>query len=162
MIVPTRKNIAVIGLGSPNGDDQIGWQVVDRLASMGFDSVQFQKINNAIDVLPFLETSDHVHLVDAAVGMPSKTLFRKLSYSDPQERKLIQEVPTPDTHDIGPYLILRLAESLEKPTEHVTLWIGNGSTFGRREEMSETGQHAADACVGALIVELCDARDVIY
>jgi hydrogenase maturation protease len=162
MIVSTEKNVAVVGIGSPNGDDQLGWLVVDRLASLGFNSVVFEKLHNPVDILPFLDNYDSVHLVDAAIGMPAKMLYRRLSYSNPHDRNAIQEVPITDCHDIGVDLVLRLAESLEKRTDHVTLWIGNGESFKPMQPISKAGKQAADACVGAITVELCDARDVLY
>ena len=70
--------VRVIGLGSPFGDDRIGWQVVALLVEdslpAGADAVSCE--NPGRDLLPLLDGMPHVILVDAlrGAGRPGEIL----------------------------------------------------------------------------------------
>ena len=157
---PSMPRIAVIGIGSFNGDDQFGWQVVDCLERLSLHWIQWRKVQNPIDLLPPLSECDQAHIVDVAIGLPPPSLFKKLNFSQPRDREIIKEIPSRSSHDIGVYQTLRLAESLRKRTDHVTLWVGSGQSFNPLAAMSSIASRSVDACVGQLAEELCDARNV--
>lgn len=150
----------IIGIGSPHGDDQFGWTVVDHLASLNDADVKLHKISNPVDLIPELEAYERVILIDASVGLPQLTPFMRLDYADLVDRKLVQEMPSQSTHDVGLYLALRMAESLCKKTSHVSLWIGRGKSFAPMSKMNSTTAMAATDCAAAIAKELCDARNV--
>ena len=150
----------IIGIGSPHGDDQFGWVVIDELATMDSGDAILRKINSPVDLIPELETYNRVILVDASIGLPRNEPFLKLMYMDAKDHKLIREMPGRSTHDIGLYLTLRMAESLGKRTDHVILWIGHGETFDKMSEMSSATSMAASECATTIAMEMCDARNV--
>jgi hydrogenase maturation protease len=69
--------VRVIGLGSPYGDDQVGWAVIDRLAA--WDHPLHAELvrcrDPAVDLLPALAEAGRVLLVDAVnSGCPPGTV----------------------------------------------------------------------------------------
>lgn len=56
----------VLGVGSPAGDDQAGWLVVDALQGSGLDACKLDR--PGATVVSLLEGVDHVILVDAMQG----------------------------------------------------------------------------------------------
>ncbi len=151
-------NQIVLGIGSHHGDDAIGWHVIDRLAALGIDDLTLRKSLNPLDLLDFLDSSNAVHIVDAAIGMEASEYVKRLDYADPVDRALIRKVPTIGSHDATLSFALSVADSLEKRTNHITLWLGNGKRFEPYSELSAIGRKSIQCCFNALSMELCDAR----
>ncbi|MGB7344716.1 MAG: hypothetical protein WBD20_10905 [Pirellulaceae bacterium] len=150
----------IIGIGSPHGDDQFGWAVINELQSINEVGVSLRKINHPIDLITDLDTHDEVVLIDAAKGLSPEHAFQKLVFNNPVHRKLIQEIPSSGTHDMGVYETLQLAAMLGKRTDHVTLWIGKAAVFDQLAEMATSTKLAAKQCAATIAKELCDARNV--
>jgi hydrogenase maturation protease len=151
---------AILGIGSAHGDDQFGWAVIDRLAKMDFADVRLRKIIHPVDLIPELDTNESVLLVDAGVGLPRNVPFLKIASIDAADWKLVHDMPSRSTHNLGLSSTLRLAESLGKRTSHVTLWIGHGKSYEPMSDMSSSIASAAEDCAVAIAKELCDARIV--
>lgn len=164
----------VIGIGSPHGDDQFGWAVVDALrsclhgkhagnelsghaAGISQRTLSLRKINNPIDLISELESYQKVIVVDACIGLPRSEPFRKLAYADLTDRSFLEEMPGRGTHEIGVGLTLRMSQSLKKPLNHVVLWIGSGTLFEKMNPMSASSVNTARECAAAIVKELCDA-----
>jgi|GEM_PF-5334548 len=64
------SRILLAGLGSPHGDDQAGWLMVEQLAEAfsGEDCVECRKVSNPIDLFDWIEPFDAVHIVDCGVA----------------------------------------------------------------------------------------------
>ncbi len=156
------ERIVIIGVGSPHGDDQFGWTVVNELRpTLDLHSpFQLQKVNNPIDLIASLDQYNRVIVIDAAIGMPSDVCFRKLKYADLDDRALIDETCAHGSHDVGISFVLRLAESLGKRTEHVELWIGNAQCFDPCSPMSHELTIAAKRCATKIARGVCDARTI--
>jgi hydrogenase maturation protease len=150
----------ILGIGSPHGDDQFGWAVIDRLAKTDFADVRLRKINHPVDLIPELDENDRVLLVDAGVGLPQNVPFLKIDSIEAADWKRVQEPPSRSTHNLGFSSTLRLAESLGKRTSHVTFWIGHGKSYQPMSDMSSAIASAAEDCAVAIAKELCDARKV--
>ncbi|TWU46701.1 hypothetical protein [Rubripirellula reticaptiva] len=154
----------VIGVGSPHGDDQFGWVVIDQLDLRQLRGAKTLKISNPVDLIPYLASYEHVVLVDACIGLPRGQDFLRLGYANAIDRERIQKLPCRSTHDFGIHLALRTAEVLGERTEHVALWIGRGESFERMSDMREETVKRAIACAdeieGAIEKVLCDARIV--
>jgi len=63
------SRVRILGIGSPSGDDQAGWLVVDALAAHGVharDDVVIDKLDRpGVQLISLLENADWVILVDA-------------------------------------------------------------------------------------------------
>lgn len=152
-----QRSTIVLGIGSPHGDDQLGWAVVDKLAACNLPGVQIRKVANPLDIVSELEAYAKVIIVDAAMGLPMFDSWMMLSWSDDVDRKLIEDLPCGSTHDLGISAALQMVEKLGKRTDHVTLWIGRGRSFEPMTAMSSDVAIAANERAESLAKELCDA-----
>ncbi len=110
----TRRTLFV-GLGSPHGDDQIGWLVADRLA--GDDTlpttVTLKKAVIPLDLLDWLEVIDCLHVCDAFQGAMPGELRRwewNVESDLPTVTKLLPEIMRlrcQGSHDFGLAAVLR-------------------------------------------------------
>jgi hydrogenase maturation protease len=151
-----RGKQVVIGIGSHHGDDQAGWQVVEGLERHGPPSVLFRKVATPIDLIEWLDHGAGVHLVDAAAGLD--TPVQRLRYACPDDRERIASLPPNGTHGFSVDRALKLAESLERPTDHVQLWLCAGESFLPFAEITERADQAIRQCVKLLCRELCSSQ----
>ncbi|KAA5547076.1 hypothetical protein FYK55_01260 [Roseiconus nitratireducens] len=144
---------AVLGLGSPHGDDQFGWSVVDALThcrrALPSIHVRLVKLRHPIDVISWINDQTQVHLIDAAVGCPIDQVLR-LRCKVPTEWRTIECLPAKGTHDLSLGTVLGTAESLDKPIESVTLWLGPAQQCSPIQLMSARTAEAVDACARKL------------
>ncbi len=64
-----RTPLCIIGIGSPSGDDQTGWRVVDVLKGRLPPEVELIKLDRpGTGLIPLLENASHVILIDAMQG----------------------------------------------------------------------------------------------
>lgn len=149
------ERIAIVGIGSPHGDDQFGWEVVDCLNQrFGMGAV---KISNPVDIIPMLDNVDRIVVVDAGVGLPTETQFRRLNCADPIDREWIADRPVRGTHDFALQQTLQLAQTLGKPIGHVVIWVGNAIAFDALSNMTSESAAAVRPCADAIAGELCHA-----
>lgn len=87
----------------------------------------------------------------------TRTASQRIGGTDPWR---VLPIPSSGTHDTTDYLALRLADSLEERTDHMTIWIGTGERFGPFQEFCDSEEESVGQCAEALEWELCDARNV--
>ncbi len=148
----SRLNAIVVGIGSEHGDDRVGWMVTDRLQKRCPERVEFRKVTTPIDLIEVLDEADEIHVVDAATDM--KTAVLRLRYAVGEHRELIAELPPAGTHGFGLDRALRLAESLDRRTDHVHVWLVSGSQFLPFTSVSERAGRAGDECARQLSAAL--------
>ncbi|TWU50573.1 hypothetical protein Poly51_38650 [Rubripirellula tenax] len=148
----------IIGVGSPHGDDQFGWVVAEELENT--HGLVGRKISNPIDLIGWLDESDRVIVIDAAVGLPGDVDFQMLGFANAKDRTTIGQIRSHGTHDIGLEQTLRMAESLGKRTDHVELWVGNARNIERLDPMSPALIAIAKCCAAEIFREVCDARTI--
>lgn len=142
----------VIGIGSDHGDDRVGWIVSDAVEKLCDGAIKCLKVKTPIDLIEWLDAADQVHLVDATAGVESEV--RRLRYGCEEQRKLIAKLPPNGTHGFGVHRALELAESLDRRTDHVHLWLVSGSSFRPFTSLSQSACSAIDKCVQLLVDEL--------
>lgn len=60
------STVRILGIGSPSGDDQAGWLVVDALLACGLDGIDAAKLDRpGVNLIPSMQDADWVILVDA-------------------------------------------------------------------------------------------------
>lgn len=68
------SRIRILGIGSPSGDDQAGWLVIDALSNSGLrtgDDLHIEKLDRpGASLIPLLAQADWVILIDAMVSQP--------------------------------------------------------------------------------------------
>jgi hydrogenase maturation protease len=102
--------VRLIGIGSPHGDDAVGWEVVRRLQSRlsNKNGIHLHRLHGGNGLLHLLDGTRSLLLIDAAItGSRPGTIHR---WTWPDERLAIQ--PPGSTHGLGLAETLRLAETL--------------------------------------------------
>lgn len=117
--------IHVIGIGSPFGEDTLGWKVIDELQMhrhlIKWNTSDLQLIKSdrpGIRLLELMQDTQHVFLVDAAkTGSPIGTIHcLKNKEINAYEDNL-------STHDIGISQTLKIGEALNELPQSITLYV---------------------------------------
>lgn len=108
----------IVGIGSPHGDDQAGWRVVQSLLTETIDDVEVWAARSPAELLDRLNGIDQLILCDACRGQASVGRVRQWEWPAPQ----LQRVEWSGTHDLGLCNVLELAGELGQLPRHVILW----------------------------------------
>lgn len=115
----TGTKTLVVGVGSPHGDDQAGWMVVERLGLDPGDQsdVAVRKAATPADLLNWIDEVKQLIICDAVGGAgPSGSISR---WTWPTDR-LVRDGS--GTHDFCLPDVLRLADRIGKLPEQVTIY----------------------------------------
>lgn len=152
------KKIRIIGIGSPNGDDQAGWLVVDALKGRLPPDVELIKLDRpGTSLIPLLENAGHVILIDAMQGgsVPGTIQhFRNDEWTGYQQGL--------SSHGVGVFDALRLAGELNSLPEKIELYGIEIGTAIPADTISETvftvAENLADTIAGNLALVGCNRR----
>ena len=162
----TRK--LFVGIGSPHGDDQVGWLVAVRL-QLAIGPTRDMLIKQAVvptDVLDWLDGVEHLHLCDACqTGSPLGTLHcwewpvtsQGCSTDGKRLRELeaIQPAHPSGSHDWPIAQTLRLAARLLILPPRVTIWGIEGCHFAPGGDPGPEIQASVAAVVDEIAASLC-------
>ena len=111
------RRTLLVGLGSPHGDDQIGWLVADAVAELDPTMLAVRALS-PMDLLDRLDGVDRLAICDACVGSGAVGALTRWDWPT------IEALPTTatGTHDMSLVEVLELAESLGRLPGHVTIW----------------------------------------
>jgi hydrogenase maturation protease len=131
MNAPAREPL-IIGIGSPHGDDQAGWLVVDELSSHG--AVNARKVANGVELLSALEGAADAVIVDASApcGVPGRVRWFAWPIGD------LAAVQPISTHGLGLVEALRLADALRLAPRRLTIVTVEASTVGPELPVSQS------------------------
>jgi hydrogenase maturation protease len=128
-------NDAIIGLGSPHGNDAVGWRVVERLQLALDGWVVVRAVAEPTQMLEHLEGCQRLWIIDACrCGQPVGSLWRWTWPADAQR----MTSGSSSTHAMSLPSVLQLAAALGKLPESIVIFaveIGVGSLIGA--EMSD-------------------------
>lgn len=119
------KRKLIYGIGSPHGDDQIGWRVIERICSRLPEGWQAKSGNVPMDLLNHLEDISELHIVDACEGEEELGTTHRIAW--PAQQLQTKSVST--SHDFSLRMTLDLADSLGILPKNVTIWGIVGKTF---------------------------------
>ena len=115
--------IRVIGIGSPFGDDQLGWYIVDALEQCPYlpatwYPVSFIKADRpGINLLELMRYSDTVVIVDAMKSGAQEGTVRRFTATE------IEGINTPvSSHGFGVAAALAMARALDQMPERLVLY----------------------------------------
>ena len=100
--------IRIIGIGSPFGDDAVGWRVIEHLQGRVPDAVELLSLDRpGAGLVQWLEGADHVVLIDGirSDGRPGEVRSVALDALDALPE-------SPSTHGFGLAHALRLAGAM--------------------------------------------------
>ena len=108
--------LCVIGIGSPHGDDQLGWRLAEELARSGRSGVLARAVSTPIDLLDHLDGCDALIVIDACdAGLaPGAVVVHEWPVA-------IEACGRASSHGLGVDSVLRLAGSLGNLPARVVL-----------------------------------------
>jgi hydrogenase maturation protease len=148
------KNVSAtwfaIGLGSPHGDDRVGWEVVDRLSAQSSWAVARAREGVDLlqeDLLQELMRHEQVLIIDAA--SPARHPGRLNRFEWPKDD--IRNANIVSTHGLGLAEALQMAESLGCTPRRVVIVTIEAKEIGPCDELSDEVDRCADRLVGLLL-----------
>jgi hydrogenase maturation protease len=108
----------IVGLGSPHGDDQLGWVVVDRLRPRLPAGIAVDKVHGGLELLECLGGHDAAVVIDAAAPAGRPGTIRSFTWPSPD---LAHCAPW-STHGLGLVQALHLAETLGRLPGRVSIY----------------------------------------
>lgn len=144
----------VVGIGSPHGDDQAGWQVADRLAAIEVAQcrARVRKARSPTDLLDWLDVVERLIVCDACHGLGLIGQLRRWEWPSRE----LSDVAWSGTHDLPLPAVLQLASKLGCLPKHVVVWGVEAAEQAVMTAMSPAVvaalQKLADAIVGELEV----------
>lgn len=155
----------IVGLGSPFGDDQFGWRVVDRLkvtirkahnertggeSHERRDRLKIYKAATPVELLPWLDGVDRLLICDACHGCGKTGDVARWHWPTDQ----IQHTRARGSHDFRLVTVLELASTLGELPQKVDIWAAEISVDERQKprpndslspRLEESAQQVAQA-----------------
>jgi hydrogenase maturation protease len=100
----------IMGIGSPHGDDQLGWVAIDRLQPLLPAGISARKARGGLELLESLEGHDSAVIIDAAAPAGRPGTFRTFNWPS----SLLANCERLSTHGLGLVAALELAMVLDR------------------------------------------------
>lgn len=110
--------MSLIGVGSPHGDDQVGWKVAEAVQLLAGSACAVHRVASPLEILNRIDGVDWLGICDACRG--SGIVGDWSSWSWPDERMSSREFA--GSHDLGLNATLHLAARLGRLPPRVTIW----------------------------------------
>jgi hydrogenase maturation protease len=121
--------VKVVGVGSPHGDDQAAWRLVESLSELGPDAIC---LGDPTGILDHLDDCRRLILVDACRSGAAGGAIRRLSWPDPS----IGTSAGSSSHGLDVAAVLTLAENLGRLPGVVTLYVIEAAHCGPNQGLS--------------------------
>jgi len=109
----------VVGLGSPHGDDAIGWQIVDRLRSAVPCDAEIRVAADPTEILGWLEGVTELHVCDACQSRGRPGQVHRWRWPEFDEQSPTGRL---SSHGTTLHEVLRLGERLGLLPPRVMIW----------------------------------------
>lgn len=141
----------IIGIGSPHGDDQVGWWVADKLRATAHDcDLIVRKAKSPVDLLDWIDGVDRLMLCDACQGLGEIGASRRWTWPE----VALQDVAWSGTHDLSLPAVLALAQRLRRLPDDVVVWAIQGDASPTVDSVSSQIAAAATEVVQQIKREL--------
>ncbi|WP_133130776.1 hydrogenase maturation protease [Legionella yabuuchiae] len=147
------NDLRVLGIGSPFGDDQVGWHVANRLKQqIGPDSERL--LITACDrpgtrILELMRSADKVFLIDAVMtGAPAGTVHYL------KNEEIISFPNGLSTHGIGIIDAIEIGKALNELPKQIVLYGIEIENVSKNFKLSKIIERAIEKTVSRLIKEL--------
>jgi hydrogenase maturation protease len=145
----------VVGIGSPHGDDAIGWRVLEELRSVRLPDCALVRARTPVDALDHLDNVAVLHLIDACYGTNAGTLHRWIWPSE----DLIRYGWT-TSHDVDLVGAIQLADQLNLLPPTTIVWGIESDAFQPATGISEPIQSGVMNLVSRLRAEIDPSTSV--
>lgn len=143
--------LLVAGLGSPHGDDRLGWAVIDRLRSRLPPGVTACKALGGLDLLGCLEGQDAAVVVDASAPAGRPGEIRSFDWPC---RELAEGEPL-GTHGMGLVAALRMAEALGRLPRRVRIVAVEAQETSPGATLSGAAAQRVDVAADVVLEAIC-------
>jgi len=113
-----RGSHLLVGIGSPFGDDRLGWLVVGQIERRGLSSAHTRCARAPADLLDWLEGVDRLVVCDACLDGGPAGSCRRFDWPTTS----LDDVAFCGTHDMSLVATLALAEQLGLLPKQTTIW----------------------------------------
>lgn len=124
----------VVGLGSPHGDDQIGWRVAEEIEGRLTPEVDVRCLTVPIDLTHALDGYQKAILIDACRPRGDSPRITRWQWPSPE----IALIRASGTHAFGLPETLAMMERLGSLPGDVIIWGIAGEDFAPGTELSES------------------------
>src|SRR5688572_24945596 len=108
----------LVGIGSPNGDDRVGWEIAKRLMRQHGPELDVRQAAYPGELVDWLEGVEHLIICDGFTGAcPAGTICH---WRWPANE--IRQHQFSGSHDMPLSTVLELAEQLGRLPPRVTIW----------------------------------------
>ena len=128
----------IVAIGSSHGDDQVAWQLLDRLQTR-LSATHAVAVSDASQLLDYVDDCDLLVIIDACVGAGAPGTITRLDWPDAR----IRQRHSLSTHGFGVADALQLAEQLGRLPKKVVL-------FGIERLQSRPGDSLSDVVKRAM------------
>jgi hydrogenase maturation protease len=158
-----------VGIGSPHGDDRVGWEIVERLTRSAKLSREFgfRRARVPTDLLDWLDGVARLHLCDACqTSNPPGTLHcwkweGSTLIGSQRPPVFCRRLRSAGSHAWGLFDVLSLAERLKRLPEQVTIWGVEGLQFDAGHPLSPEMADRLPEVVATIEASLSYARNVV-
>jgi hydrogenase maturation protease len=142
--------VSIVGVGSPHGDDQIGWRVIERLQRKPLPGILAAAVSEAVRVLDHLEGCTTLVLVDACRSGARAGTIHRLVWPDPR----LQGQDNVSTHGYGVMQALELGAAVDRLPLHVVLIGVEAQACSATDQMSLPVQRALPKLYRQVLAEV--------
>ncbi|MEZ6144307.1 MAG: hydrogenase maturation protease [Planctomycetaceae bacterium] len=131
----TSQRTLIVGIGSPHGDDRIGWLAIDRLRDEVSPEIVIRQASTPSQLFDWIDGFDRVIVCDACEGVDNETLS-PIVHRWEWPTTEVEHVRSSDSHTFGLPAVLELAEKLGKLPECVIIYGMAGKRFDAFTDIS--------------------------
>lgn len=110
--------LCLIGVGSPHGDDQVGWKVAQAVQLLAGPDCAVHRVASPLEILNRIDGVDWLGICDACRG--SGIVGDWGAWNWPDDRMISRVFA--GSHDLGLAATLHLAARLGRLPQRVTIW----------------------------------------
>ena len=148
------QQIKILGVGSPFGDDQVGWKVIDNLQKSYLNQqIILKKLDRPhLHLLDEMEYSEIVYIVDAMKSESSIGTIKRLTIDN-----IVAEKRPLSSHDFVVIHSLQLANALNQLPNQLVLFGVEIGKIDKSEKISEEVKKAISKVTNilTLVLENC-------
>jgi len=142
------------GIGSPHGDDRIGWLVADALREFARTDIEIREAATPSDLLDWLEGIDRLIVCDACTSAPSTTSTDHALHRWEWPTQEVATLRSANSHAFGLPQVLQLAERLGTLPPVVIVFGVAAESFDAFAELSPNLAAAQDAIVQRIAIDV--------
>lgn len=147
---PNSQRCLIAGLGSPQGDDQVGW-VAATLLALRLPAVRVVALRSPAELLDRLTDVDRLHVIDACrgAGLPGSIVRLDWPTAD------LESIAFEGTHNLGLEAVLRIGETLALLPPQVTIWgIEMADPVANESALSAIASRSVAELIEQLVLEI--------